>query len=50
MAKYKKFQKINSLKGEGLNVTVERCTAGWVTWRAAKVNKEDKEREGGRGG
>lgn len=25
------------------------CTAGWGTWRAAEVNKEDKERERERG-
>lgn len=28
-----------------MNVSVDRCTAGPGTWRAAEVNKEDKERE-----
>lgn len=44
----KSFSKIkNKLtsKGKGLNVSVDRCTAGLGTWRAAEVNKEDKERE-----
>lgn len=51
MAKHKKsFRERKSFKGKGLHVSVERCTARWVTWRAAEVNKEDKEREGEREG
>lgn len=34
-------------EGKRLNVDVQRCAARWVTWRAAEVNEEDKEREGG---
>lgn len=45
MAKHKNKNKIKlTFKGKGLIMSIDRCTAGRGTWRAAEVNKEDKER------